>query len=63
MKKLLLVFVIFAMGSCIAPYNTRHQHRVMTRFDKPKRGVHGKRGDHYHPAVRKETRNALKWNH
>jgi hypothetical protein len=59
MKKLLLILIIFAMGSCTAPYNTRHQYKVMTRFDKPKRGVQSKRGDHYHPAVRKETRRAL----
>ena len=62
MKKLLLVLMIFAMGSCIAPYNTRHQKRVMTHFEKPKRGMHGKRGDHYDHTVRKETRRALEAN-
>lgn len=54
--------MIFAMGSCIAPYNTRHQKRVMTHFEKPKRGMHGKRGDHYDHTVRKETRRALEAN-
>ena len=61
MKKLLLVLMVFAMGSCVAPYNTRHQRSVMNHFDRPKRGDHGKRGDYHHPAVRSETRWILQW--
>ena len=65
MKKLLLLFAVLSMASCIAPWNTRHQARTMRNISKPHHyvGRHvspRERGDYNHPAVHKQTRKALR---
>jgi len=64
MKKLLLLFIVLSMASCIAPYHTKHQARTMRNISRPHhyrdRNVSPhQRGDYRHPAVRKQTRKAL----
>jgi len=74
MKKLLLqkyiyfwfsLIVVLSMASCIAPCNTRHQARTMRNISRPHHYRENppsprQRGDYNHPAVRKQTRKALK---
>ena len=75
MKKLLLLFIVLSMASCIAPYHTKHQARTMRNISKPRYGSSNggpfhinhstsprKRGDYNHPAVRKQTRKSLQQN-
>jgi hypothetical protein len=65
MKKLILLFLVASMASCIAPWNTRHQARTMRNISRPHHYVERDasprhRGDYNHPAVRKQTRKALR---
>ena len=75
MKKLLLLFIVLSMASCITPWNTKHQARTMRNISKPRYGSSNggpfhinhstssrKRGDYNHPAVRKQTRKSLQQN-
>jgi hypothetical protein len=67
MKKLLLLFIVLSMASCIAPYHTKHQARTIRNISRPhhyrERPVSPRhRGDYNHPAVRKQTRKSLQQN-
>jgi hypothetical protein len=64
MKKLLLLFVVLSMASCIAPWNTRHQARTMKNISRPHHYrdhtvLPRQRGDYRDKTVRKETRKSL----
>lgn len=64
MKKLILLFLVASMASCIAPWNTRHQYKTMRDISRPHNyvGRHvspRERGDYNHPAVHKQTRKTL----
>lgn len=56
MKKLLFLCMMILVTSCSTTYHTKKQACTMREFKHAKHGHTGKRGDHYHPAVLKQTR-------